>query len=395
MLPKKLVLLSLSFAVTLGNFITPAIAQQKAIPLQQVNDKSSLSDADKLGLDEQLWSKLNKKGDRTALLKSINHSLRYLNTPKAVAAYQNYQVSGVTLERVRRSLMRFRQLVQNTKTPAQLQAAVKREFTFYQSVGNDGQGSVLFTGYYQPIHQASRTRTAEYRYPLYKLPPDIANWSKPHPTRAQLEGKNGLQGGRSKLKGLELVWLRDRLEAFLVQVQGSAQLQLTDGSMMTVGFAGATDHAYSSLGKELIKDGKLPQQGVTLPIILKYFQDHPEELNNYIPRNKRLVFFQNTDGAPAMGSINVPVTADRSIATDKSLMPPGALALIHAEIPYPNAKGKIEQRVVSRYVLDQDTGSAIKGAGRVDYFMGTGKVAGDRSAVTVGKGQLYYLLLKQ
>lgn len=395
MLPKKLVLLSLSFAVTLGNFITPAIAQQKAIPLQQVNDKSSLSDADKLGLDEQLWSKLNKKGDRTALLKSINHSLRYLNTPKAVAAYQNYQVSGVTLERVRRSLMRFRQLVQNTKTPAQLQAAVKREFTFYQSVGNDGQGSVLFTGYYQPIHQASRTRTAEYRYPLYKLPPDIANWSKPHPTRAELEGKNGLQGGRSKLKGLELVWLRDRLEAFLVQVQGSAQLQLTDGSMMTVGFAGATDHAYSSLGKELIKDGKLPQQGVTLPIILKYFQDHPEELNNYIPRNKRLVFFQNTDGAPAMGSINVPVTADRSIATDKSLMPPGALALIHAEIPYPNAKGKIEQRVVSRYVLDQDTGSAIKGAGRVDYFMGTGKVAGDRSAVTVGKGQLYYLLLKQ
>ena len=395
MLPKKLVLLSLSFAVTLGNFITPAIAQQKAIPLQQVNEQSSLSDADKLGLDEQLWSKLNKKGDRTALLKSINHSLRYLNTPKAVAAYQNYQVSGVTLERVRRSLMRFRQLVQNTKTPAQLQAAVKREFTFYQSVGNDGKGSVLFTGYYQPIHQASRTRTAEYRYPLYKLPPDIANWSKPHPTRAQLEGKNGLQGGRSKLKGLELVWLRDRLEAFLVQVQGSAQLQLTDGSMMTVGFAGATDHAYSSLGKELIKDGKLPQEGVTLPIILKYFQDHPEELNNYIPRNKRLVFFQNTDGAPAMGSINVPVTADRSIATDKSLMPPGALALIHAEIPYPNAKGKIEQRVVSRYVLDQDTGSAIKGAGRVDYFMGTGKVAGDRSAVTVGKGQLYYLLLKQ
>ena len=395
MLTKKLVLLSLSFAVTLGNFITPAIAQQKAIPLQQVNKQSSLSDADKLGLDEQLWSKLNKKGDRTALLKSINHSLRYLNTPKAVAAYQNYQVSGVTLERVRRSLMRFRQLVQNTKTPAQLQAAVKREFTFYQSVGNDGQGSVLFTGYYQPIHQASRTRTAEYRYPLYKLPPDIANWSKPHPTRAELEGKNGLQGGRSKLKGLELVWLRDRLEAFLVQVQGSAQLQLTDGSMMTVGFAGATDHAYSSLGKELIKDGKLPKEGVTLPIILKYFQDHPEELNNYIPRNKRLVFFQNTDGAPAMGSINVPVTADRSIATDKLLMPPGALALIHAEIPYPNAKGKIEQRVVSRYVLDQDTGSAIKGAGRVDYFMGTGKVAGDRSAVTVGKGQLYYLLLKQ
>ncbi|AFZ11768.1 MltA domain protein [Crinalium epipsammum PCC 9333] len=395
MLTKKLVLLSLSFAVTLGSFITPTIAQEKTIPLQQVNDQSSLSDADKLGLDEQLWARLNQKGDRTALIRSINHSLRYLNTPQAVAAYQNYQVPGVTLGRVRRSLIRFRQLLRNAKTPAQLQAAVKREFSFYQSVGNDNQGSVLFTGYYQPIHQASRKRTVEYRYPLYKLPPNIANWSKPHPTRAELEGEDGLQGDRSKLKGLELVWMRDRLEAFLVQVQGSAELQLTDGSMMTVGFAGATDHAYSSLGKELIKDGKVPQEGLTLPIILKYFQDNPEELNTYIPRNKRLVFFQNTKGAPAMGSINVPVTADRSIATDKSLMPPGALALIHAQIPYPNANGEMEQRVVSRYVLDQDTGSAIKGAGRVDYFMGTGKVAGDRSAVTVGKGQLYYLLLKQ
>ncbi|MGB3207488.1 MAG: murein transglycosylase A [Crinalium sp.] len=395
MLTKKLVLLSLSFAVTLGNVITPAIAQGKTIPLQQVNDRSCLSDADKLGLDDQLWAKLNKKGDRTALIKSINHSLGYLNTPQAVAAYQNYQVPGVTLGRVRRSLIRFRQLLLTSKTPAQLQAAVKREFTFYQSVGNDNQGSVLFTGYYQPIHQASRKRTAEYRYPLYKLPPNIANWSKPHPTRAELEGEDGLQGNSSKLKGLELVWMRDRLEAFLVQVQGSAQLQLTDGSMMTVGFAGATDHAYSSLGKELIKDGKIPQEGVTLPIILKYFQGNPEELNTYIPRNRRMVFFKNTNGAPAMGSINVPVTADRSIATDKSIMPPGALALIHAEIPYPNVKGEMEQRLVSRYVLDQDTGSAIKGAGRVDYFMGTGKVAGDRSAVTVGKGQLYYLLLKQ
>ena len=394
MLTKKLVLLSLSFAVTIGNFITPTIAQEKTIPLQQVNDQSSLSDVDKLGLDEQLWAKLNKKGDRTALLISINHSLRYLNTPKAVADYRNYQVPGVTLARVRCSLIRFRQLLRTAKTPAQLQAAVKREFVFYQSVGNDNQGTVLFTGYYQPIHQASRKRTAEYRYPLYKLPPNIANWSKPHPTRAELEGEDGLQAGRGKLKGLELVWLRDRLEAFLVQVQGSAQLQLTDGSMMTVGFAGATDHAYSSLGKELIKDGKVPKEGLNLPIILKYFQDNPEELNTYIPRNKRLVFFQNTNGAPAMGSISVPVTADRSIATDKSIMPPGALALIHAEIPYPNVKGEMEQRLVSRYVLDQDTGSAIKGAGRVDYFMGTGKVAGDRSAVTVGKGQLYYLLLK-
>jgi membrane-bound lytic murein transglycosylase A len=95
-----------------------------------------------------------------------------------------------------------------------------------------------------------------------------------------------------------------------------------------------------------------------------------------------------------MGSLNVAVTAERSIATDKSLMPPGALALVHTSLPIYTGQ-KIQQRLVSRYVLDQDTGSAIKGAGRVDYFMGVGKNAGERAGVTGGNGQLYYLLLKK
>lgn len=130
-----------------------------------------------------------------------------------------------------------------------------------------------------------------------------------------------------------------------------------------------------------------------MPIILDYFQKHPQDLNIYIPRDRSFVFFQENHGNPAQGSINVPVTAERSIATDKSLMPPGALALIRASFPFANANG-IEHRIVSRYVLDQDTGGVIKGAGRVDYFLGTGKVAGDRAGVTVSNGQLFYLLLK-
>jgi membrane-bound lytic murein transglycosylase A len=114
----------------------------------------------------------------------------------------------------------------------------------------------------------------------------------------------------------------------------------------------------------------------------------------YIPRYKRFIFMKETFKGEAMGSINVPVTPDRSIATDKSMMPPGALALVHTELPYAGNGRSIQQKKVSRYVLDQDTGSAITGPGRVDYFMGTGKVAGDRAGVTGGPGQLYYLLLK-
>lgn len=348
-----------------------------------------------LGWDEQIWSQRGKIGDRKALLASIDNSLLYLTKGDAIAAYQNYPVREITLDRVRRSLLRFRQLVVSSKSAAQLQAAVSREFVFYQSVGNDGKGTVKFTAYYEPVYTASRVRTAIYKYPLYRLPPDFSQWPKPHPKRVDLEGKDGLKGNKSKLRGLELLWFRDRLDAYMVHIQGSAQIKLTNGKTTSIGYAGGTDYPWTSIGKELAKDGKLPLNGLTMPRLISYFRQKPQELNNYLPRWERFIFFQETSGRGATGSIHVPVTAERSIATDKSLMPPGALALIYNSFPYPASGGKLERRTVSRFVLDQDTGSAIKGPGRVDYFMGSGKLAGDRAGVTGGNGSLYYLLLKE
>lgn len=369
-------------------------AGQVSVPLRPVNLDESQVNLDGLGLDEQLWGSPGQPGDRQALLKSIDNSLRFLASPKATEAYRKYPVPGITRDRVRRSLVRFRQLVRNSRSPAELQAAVKREFVFYKSVGKDEQGTVLFTGYFEPIYAASRKPSAEYRYPLYKLPANFSSWKKPHPARAELEGEDGL-GTNSQLRGGELVWLRDRLEAFLVHVQGSARLQLPNGKQMTVGFAGKTDYPYVSIGRELVKDGKLPLEGLTLQVLIDYLHANPTELSQYLPRNPSFVFFKETYGAPPTGSINVPVTPERSIATDKSLMPPGALALIHAPIPYSNPTSQLKTRMVNRYVLDQDTGSAIQGAGRVDIFMGTGPKAGDRAGAINGTGELYYLLLRK
>ena len=352
------------------------------IPLKPTQPPSS-------ALDEQLWQRF---GDRKALLNAIDYSLRYLQTAQAVRAYQKYPVKGITRDRVDRSLRRFRQLILSSRSAQQLQTAVEREFVFYRSTGKDNQGTVSFTGYFEPVHTASRVRTADYRYPLYRAP-DITNWN-PHPTRVELEGKDGLQSDKGRLRGLELVWLNDRLEAFLVQVQGSARLQLTDGTTMTIGVAAHTNQPYTGIGRELVKDGKLRLEDLNLPNVVQYFQQHPNELDLYLPRNRRFVFFQNTQGAPATGSLGVPVTTERSIATDKSLMPPGAIALIQTQMPTLNANRQLEQRSVSRFVLDQDTGGAILGAGRVDVFMGTGKEAGDRAGLVNATGQLYYLLLK-
>ncbi|HEY9727691.1 MAG TPA: murein transglycosylase A [Chroococcales cyanobacterium] len=363
------------------------------VPLQPINPQTSQVAQDSLGFDEQLWGRPGQPGDKQALLKSIDYSLRYLASSKAAQAYRQYSVPGISRDRIRRSLVRFRQLVVSSRSPADLQAAVNREFVFYKSVGKDNQGTVLFTGYFEPVYAASRTPSAEYRYPLYRLPADFERWKTPHPTRAELEGEDGL-GKNSPLRGRELVWLRDRLEAFLVQVQGSAQLRLPNGRVMTVGYAGKTNRPYSSVGRELVKDGKLPLEGLTLPVLIDYFRTHPDELDRYLPRNQGFVFFKETHGAPATGSLGVPVTAERSIATDKSIMPPGALALIKTRIPYPNATNQLTSQLVNRYVLDQDTGSAIQGPGRVDIFMGTGAQAGERAGRINDTGELYYLLLK-
>ncbi|MCC5636151.1 murein transglycosylase A [Nostoc sp. CHAB 5844] len=346
-------------------------------------------------LDQVLYQPENNQlADKKALVTSINRSLKYLQTSQAIAAYQEYQVIGITRDRVIKSLKRFRELLLKSKSAKELHQAIEREFVYYQSVGKDKKGTVLFTAYYEPLYLASRAPTAEFRYPVYRLPPDFNSWLQPHPTRLELEGTDGLQGKQGKLRGLELFWFPDRLEPYMIQIQGSARLQLTDGTQTTIGYAGNTAYNYKSIGRELANDGKLPLEGMTMPIILDYFQQHPPELNVYIPRDPSFVFFQENHGAPAQGSINVALTPERSIATDKSLMPPGALALIRAAFPFIQANGEMEHQIVSRYVLDQDTGGAIKGAGRVDYFLGTGKIAGDRAGVTVSNGQLYYLLLK-
>lgn len=336
--------------------------------------------------DDQLF--VANSGARARLLTAIDYSLQYLGTPEAIAAYQSYPVEGITRDLVRRSLVRLRVLLRLSQTPDAFYRAVQREFLLYQATGTDGAGQVHFTGYFEPSFAASRVPTAEYRYPLYNRPADLDQWPLPHPTRLALEGAD------SPLQGLEIVWLRDRLEAFLIHVQGSARLQMADGTSLSVGYAGRTEYPYTSIGRELINDGKLPALGLTLDKVIAHFQAHPEDLDSYLPRNDRFIFFRETAGGPPLGTFSVPVTAGRSIATDKALMPPGALALITLDWPEEGASDIQPGNPASRYVLNQDTGGAIQGAGRVDIFVGTGAAAGATAGRINTDGALFFLLLR-
>ncbi|MEL6777093.1 MAG: MltA domain-containing protein [Cyanobacteria bacterium J06597_16] len=352
-----------------------------------------------IGRDNALFDQASGTGlstnEKQSLLAAIDNSLAYLETPDSISDYENYAVEGVTHSRVQRSLERFRTLVIQADSAEALQRSIADEFEFYQSIGQDQAGRVAFTGYFEPTYAASAIQTDQYRYPIYRSPTGLESWPEPHPSRADLEGTDGLQADNGPLKGLELAWLPDRLEAFLIQVQGSARLELTDGSTMSVGFDGRTNYEYSSIGRALIDDGIIPEDELSLPVLMEYFENNPDALDSYLPRNDRFIFFRKTDGAPATGSLGFPVTAGRSIATDKSIMPPGALALINLPLPQKNAEGTLVVTPTSRFVLDQDTGGAIKGAGRVDLFVGTGSDAGDVAGLINDTGELYYLLLKE
>ena len=343
---------------------------------------------------ESVWSALGLPSDRQALMRAIGHSLTYLATPKAAADYQNYPVPGITRDRVWQSLQRLRQLVATSPNNQAFQASLRREFVLYESIGADGEGTVAYTGYFEPQYRASAVPTAEYRYPLYRRPPTLDAWPQPHPTRLELEGVDGLAGGQGPLAGLELVWLANRLEAFLVQVQGSAKLQLTDGRVMSVGYAGRTEYPYTSIGRALVNDGKIEPDNLSLPNLLAYFEAHPEDLDRYLPQNERFIFFRESGDGPPSGSLGVPVTAGYSIATDKSLLPPGAIAAIQVPLPQPTAQGDWISQPTTRLVLDQDTGGAILGPGRVDLFVGTGNRAGELAGRINTPGRLYYLLLR-
>lgn len=349
------------------------------------------SDVLPLARDPALWEDAGQA--QSNLLTALDHSLNYLATPEAEVAYAELSLPNFSREWVRRSLERFRTLLLASDSPEALQQAVLDEFALYQSRGQGGRGEVHFTGYFEPSYLASRRPDERYRYPLYRRPPDLEAWTLPHPTRADLEGVDGLQGAQGPLAGLELVWLSDRLQAFLVQVQGSARFQLPDGEMMAVGYAGRTEYPYNSIGRALIDDGEIAAEELSLAAIKAYFQAHPEALDEYLPRNQRFIFFRETDGGPPLGTFSIPVTEGRSIATDKSLMPPGALALIALPLPTLESPND-DSQPVHRFVLNQDTGGAIQGPGRVDIFVGGGSEAGDLAGEINTYGQLFFLLLR-
>lgn len=336
--------------------------------------------------------------NRHALLRAVDNSISWFRDYPS--SKQFYPFHEFTHERSAQSLEHFRELVLRSRSAEQLQAGILENFDVYQSVGCDMQGTVLFTAYYQPIYEASLERRGEFQHPLYRMPPDLVKGPDGailgrrladgrlvrYPPRQELE-----QSGM--LRGLELVYVRSRFEAFVIHVQGSARLRLTDGRMMEIGYAASNGHDYKSMREMLVEEGKIDPYVASLDAMREYFDANPGELERYIARNPRFIFFTQVQGGP-YGSLGQPVTPLRSLATDKTIFPRGNLTFVTTHLFQEAGPGRLRNEPFNQFMLDQDTGGAIRAPGRADIFAGTGKVAGLVAGRTAMEGKLYYLFLK-
>ena len=312
-------------------------------------------------------------------------------------------------EILKASLLQFLRLLESKRLNRD---AVGDLFDVYQ-VRNDKQPEAsLVTGYYEPIVEGRLHRDSDFAFPLYSLPPDLvtidltafdslrfpgerlvgrlqSNRVVPYYTRAEIDG-----AGKLDQHGCQLIWLKDPVEAFFLHVQGSGLVKLADDRLARIGYAGANGRPYRSIGKFLIDKGVLSSEKMSLQTIRDYLRHHPENRDEVMWHNESYVFFRWIQEGP-LGSLNLPLTAGRSIATDPRYFPRGALAYLEAQQPHLDETGQISGwEPLNRWVLNQDTGGAIKGPGRVDLFCGTGLQAGEIAGRMKHPGRLYILVKK-
>lgn len=339
--------------------------------------------------------------------QSIDQSLDYMARP---SSRQFYPYLDIDHDRAVATLKALKQIIERElhatriSTQQEINQEIAGKFDVYKSIGAprpDGPGyteQVLFTGYYTPIFDASLERQGPYQYPLYKRPADLESDPvtgavhgrrmpdgsiQPYPTRQQIE-----QSGM--LAGQEIVWLKDRFDAYIIHVQGSARLRLTNGQMWEIGYAGNNGYPPVSIAMQLVNDGAIPEDRLNLTTVRNYFRQNPQALDRYIPMNPRFVFFTERTGGP-YGSLNVPVTPYATIATDKSVYPRAMPAFLQVPVPM-NTTGATS--LFRGFMLDQDTGGAIRAAGRCDIYMGVGEDAERIAGHQLHAGELYYLAVK-
>jgi membrane-bound lytic murein transglycosylase A len=359
---------------------------------------------------------LTDDGDRKSLLTAIDKSLCFLER-KIARENPSRPLPGpfgsfFTPEKTYRTLKLFRDIYLFSADASELETKVNERFSFVDRPKENGGLPLLLTGYYEPVLEGSLESEGEYRHPIYRCPDDLVeirngnsangNGKKkigrlengelvPYFSREEIDSRGALQG-----KGYELAWLKDPWERFVLHIQGSGQIRLPDGKILRVGFAGSNGRPYRGVGQYLVQLGCLPEQALSLRRVRDFIRENPEKAEEILNQNERYIFFRPVEnGEGPYGSLGVSLTAGRSIATDHNVYPAGALAYLVSRQPVLNGgETSIGKAPLRRFVLNQDTGAAIKGSGRVDFFWGTGEKAGFMAGELREEGKIYFLIEK-
>ncbi len=286
-------------------------------------------------------------------------------------------------------------------TAAQLRDFYQSHFRAHRVHGKNNTRTGLITGYYEPILSGSLKPDSQYRYPVYGPPEDmivvdlaeqypslkgmrlrgrlIDNRLVPYWSRAEIDT------GDLPLQGQEILWLDDPHDSFFAQIQGSAQVALADGSRVGIGYANQNGHPYFAVGKKLVEMGELELASVSLFTIRQWLRNNPARADSVLNANPSYVFFELRDSVDEgpRGSLNVPLTAGRSIAVDRNVIPLGSPVWIDTSLP----DGSTYQRMM----MAQDTGGAISGPVRADVFFGAGDNAEQLAGEMKQSGSLYVL----
>ncbi len=277
------------------------------------------------------------------------------------------------------------------------------EFEPYQAINANNSETGIVTGYYEPLLRGSRTQTAEFRYPIYAPPQDLisVDLSEVYPDlkNRRLRGRlvdnklvpyfdrSAIEDDKSPLKGLEIAWVDDPVESFFLQIQGSGQIQLADGTRMRLGYADQNGHPFKSLAGALIRRGQLKPERASMQGIKAWAQKNPAKVRQFMNVNPSYVFFKELppDLSGPIGTLGVPLTAERSIAVDQTVIPLGVPVYLSTTFP-------LSKEPLNRLMVAQDTGGAIFGAVRADFYFGFGDAAGNQAGRMKQQGRMWVLL---
>ncbi len=342
---------------------------------------------------------------------SIRESLSYLKKlPKDREFW--FGDDSYTTQHMILSLEYFLHFLETNPSKDGLNKFITSNFLVYKSKGRKKTKDVLFTGYYEPILDGSEKQSPEYPFPVFPRPDDLAmidlslfnsrfKGEKPIigrvtddqrivPYYERREITENLLFGKVK----PLAYVKDRVDLFFLEIQGSGKIYLDGGNPINVHYHASNGRPYKSIGALLIKEGKILKEEMSMQKIRSYLHDYPEEIDDILNYNESFVFFKLEDDGP-FGCLGVKVTPGRSIALERRIFPAAAICYMESQKPLVDGESEIQSwQDFSRFVLNQDTGGAIKGPGRADLFWGNGPYAEIAAGYMQHPGHLYFLVLK-